>query len=97
MNATQLQLRIEGWLREHDLLDRDLHFYNREAWCERGEQYGRTADLTLTLDGAMLYDVVHSSSFAVTHDAFVEFLATLGYWYEIGYMWSMHLYPTETT
>lgn len=87
MNATEL--------RERCLLDSDLHFYTREAWCDRGEQYGRTADLTLTLDGAALYDVVNFTmpELGPVQDAFVEFLGSLGYWYELGYAWSLHMYP----
>jgi hypothetical protein len=97
--AAQLQQRLDDWLVGRDLVD-GVRYYAREAWRARGEPYGNDAELTLTLDGATLYGVVnHTATNAAwafrEDDALHKYLEELGYYYELGYAWSLHLYRVK--
>lgn len=87
---------IEQYLKAHDL-SHDSHVYTREKWRERNEKYGNEAELTITTEGP-LYALLNRGDWetaAEELDDFNRFLDSLGLWYELGYAWTVHLYPTE--
>jgi hypothetical protein len=83
---------LNEWLAKHDWLKGDAKVYTTEQWRERGEQYGRTAFATLTLDGSPMYEMVNYGNMEKTHEEFNELLRKNGFYYELGYAWAMNIY-----
>jgi len=89
-----LAAQIQQYLVQNKL-DYDSGIYTQEQWRARGEQYGTDAVLTITTEGP-LYDVLNFHGGASTYreeEKFRSFLEKLGYYYELGYAWSVHIYP----
>lgn len=88
-----LKEEVEDWLKRRDLWY-DTEVYTEREWADRQEPYGHDATVTITTEGP-LYEIVNDPS--PTHERllsdFSDFLRSLGYWWEPGYAWSIHLYP----
>jgi len=87
---------VEQYLRSHDL-SHDSHVYTQEEWRARNERYGNDAVLTIVTEGP-LYALLNRGDWETAArelEEFNRFLETLGLWYELGYAWSVHLYPRE--
>lgn len=68
--------------------------YTKRDWNDRGEQYGRTADLTLIIEGSPLYAALNYGEPGWEADTKLrELAAANGYYYELGHAWSVHFYP----
>jgi ubiquitin-protein ligase len=89
---------IEQYLQSREL-SHDSHVYTQEEWRARGEKYGNEAPLTITTEGP-LYALLNRGDWETAADEladFNRFLESLGLYYELGYAWTVHLYPTERT
>jgi hypothetical protein len=84
---------VEKWLKERELF-RDTRVYTREEWRERGEPYGNGAVATIATEGP-LYAIMNYGEAPRTLELLIGFLEKMGLWYELGYAWSIHLYPHE--
>jgi len=98
LSISNLRKRVTHWI-EKNVIDgdtREMRWYTKQQWLDRGEEHGRNAPLTVTIEGAHLYMILNyperPDQFAI-HDAFYEFVKTLGYYAELGYAWSLHFYP----
>ena len=86
---------IEQFLQSRGL-SHDSHVYSQEEWRARGEKYGNEAPFTITTEGP-LYALLNRGDWETAADEladFNRFLESLGYYYELGYAWTVHLYPT---
>ena len=91
--TARLKTAIMGWLRRKRL-DHDARFYTAEEWAARGEEYGRGSVATITT-GPDLHGVLnhyYEDSFEL-EEQFRAKLGSLGLYPELGYAWSVHLYP----
>ena len=90
-----LKTIILNFFKKHDLETNDLHFYSAEEWKNRGEIYGKGAELNVTFDGNILYHIVNHTngkwSFKMD-DLFTKELEKAGVYYELGYTWCLGLY-----
>ena len=97
------------WLRsgtDHDFWDSDdpVHsrcgrLYTQSQWQDRGEPYGNTAaGGTLITEGDLCaglnYGFPRDGDWQLMEE-FQTFLAGHGYWYELGFHWSLHFYPLD--
>jgi hypothetical protein len=72
----------------------DAIVYTREEWRARREEYGNEAVCTLVIDGSPLHDCFNYGSYGWgTLERFQAMLAKLGYYMELGYSWTVHIYP----
>lgn len=71
----------------------DARLYTKSEWRKRGEPYGNNAVCTLVIDGSPMYDVLNygGSGWQIS-ERFHDMLGELGYWYELGFAWSVHIY-----
>jgi hypothetical protein len=93
-NLKGLTAALNEWLDKDDsLLRGDARLYTKEEWNDRGEEYGKKADLTLTIDGSPLYRALN---YGEPDWSYMEALNALakryGYYYEQGYAWTVHFY-----
>lgn len=90
-----LRKDLDAWLdADGGRLRGDARIYSAEEWADRGEPYGRTSALTLTIDGSPLYMALNHGE--PSWDIMEELDAIAnrhGYWWELGYAWSVHFYP----
>lgn len=73
----------------------DARFYSREEWEDRGEDYGRNAYLTLVIDGSPLFELLNYCTNVKTYDAFDAMVRDTGFWFELGYAWTVHFYGSD--
>jgi hypothetical protein len=83
---------LEEWLAAHEYMRGDAKVYSTEDWRARGEKYGRDAFCTLTMDGSAMYDMLNNMEMPKLHEEFVEFLTKHGFYGELGYAWTLHIY-----
>lgn len=88
-----LQRAIEAWLK-YRKLEGDHHFYSPEAWCARKEGIGECASLTLITEGP-LYRAMNgwTKKCNAIQEELRRLLERHGYYYDMGYRWSLHFYP----
>jgi len=96
----RLKLAITSWLLRNKFFVEEIRFFTRTEWALRGEPYGRNSVLAMTFEGSALYHVLNDTlddrSFSARiEDDFRRMLAELGYYFELGYAWSLSLYPTD--
>lgn len=89
----ELKTLVTNWLRARDLLY-DTWVYTPDEWRERGEKYGERSLLNIATEGR-LYDMMNAGSDPHLYKEWEEFLDSHRLWYELGYAWSIHLYPKE--
>lgn len=88
------------WLADRHF-DRGVKFYTQEQWAARGEQLCLDAAITVLIEESPLFALLNTywedfpgdpqSALADLED----FLESRGYWYDLGFTWSLHLYPVE--
>ena len=68
-------------------------FYSPKAWCERGEQYGRSSHLIVTYDGGDLRDAFYPDGKPYpVYEEIVSALASAGMFYECCTGWYSAVY-----
>lgn len=72
----------------------DAKLYSKTEWKERGEPYGNEAALTLVIDGSPMFEALNcgEGNGWKTMEAFQEAVESCGFWYELGFAWSVHFY-----
>jgi len=90
-----MRQELEDYWRAQDLWF-DTRWYTPQEWAERGEEYGHKAVLNLTCEGplnhALNYGWEEHPPFH-TQTRSQEIAEAHGYWFELGYAWSVHFYP----
>lgn len=93
----ELQAKVAAYLREHEGFDRGTRFYSREEWQARGEEVAADAPLTLLIEESALSHILNwcedAELIGQTEEELSNLLEPLGYYYELGYTWTMHFYP----
>lgn len=90
-----------GWVEEYlfeNHMDRDTHVMSTEEWTGRGEKYGEGSIITIATEGPIGrllngYDDGHGLDYQAKLGRWNDFLASMGLWWDLGYAWSIHLYP----
>lgn len=87
---------VMAWLGKNHLTH-DTHLYTPEEWKARGEKYGQGSLFTITTEGSLnhLINYPETAADARLLEQFGRFLEKLGVYYEQGYAWSLHFYPTR--
>jgi hypothetical protein len=90
-----LYKKIARWLKDNKL-DYGVTFYSTLEWQKRGEKYGDKSMFTIAGECEFFRALngYYDDNMA-TYDKFEEFLNSLGYWFEMGYSWSIHIFPKE--
>lgn len=92
METDKLRGVVEDYLRRWGV-GGDNHFYTPKEWQDRGEEVGLYADLTLTCEGELNHLL---NGYVRDYRGIVadleNSLKKVGYWYELGYAWSVHFY-----
>ena len=88
---------VDKWLSELTDIERGAaKVYTAKEWRNRGERYGKNSLATIVIDGSWLYDVFNAydcSGFAQKAAMqFSDFLGLNGFYFEMGYAWSLHIY-----
>jgi hypothetical protein len=89
--------KILDWLQDYDISTSMVHVYTQDEWRARNEPYGNDAAYTITMEGE-LYTIMNNPTGPEDvrlSQEFVAFLESLGFEYEMGFAWSIHLYPEE--
>jgi hypothetical protein len=88
--AELLAQALDAYLRPNGFMY-DARFWSPEEWAEKGETtMGEGAELHLTYEGP-LYTALNYGR-GVEYAKILEIANSHGYWFELGYAWSMHFY-----
>lgn len=90
-----LKANIEFYLANHNLAF-DSRVLTQEEWIARKEKFGNDALLTIVTEGP-LYALLNRGDWpeaAGQLKALEEFLEEMGVYWDLGYAWSVHIYPT---
>lgn len=99
----RVAVAVNEWLAarpEHFCTEEIWGVFDGPQWREREEDYGNTATGTLLLNEAgVLRQLVNFDWLGADADAlyaeFTDLLACHGYMHELGYSWTLHLYPLD--
>jgi ubiquitin-protein ligase len=89
-----LKANVEFYLSKKKL-NHDARVYKQAEWQARKEKYGNEAVLTITTEGP-LYSLLNDGSWPEAAEEITDlnsFLESMGVYWELGYAWSVHLYP----
>lgn len=102
-SAAVLIIELQRWLEKKKLTSGAI-LYTQWDWrimepiTGRGQGIGVNAPVTLTMEGSALgYSLSYGPESAADRrlvEEFNAFLEERGYYVEVGYTWSFHLYPT---
>ncbi len=84
---------LKLWLAKNGL-DGDLSFYTIEKWRQRKEPYLNEAEMVITTEGQLNF-IINYNNGAEIHEEFEELLESFGYYYELGYSWSLGIYKID--
>lgn len=84
-----LREAIDRWLADNEL--GGITWYSPDQWEARGEVVGDCAILHASIDGSTLGWILNNM-WEPFYSDFVDLLKCHGYWHELGFSWSMHLY-----
>lgn len=79
--------RLWAYLLRRDIL-RGVYFYSPVEWKAKGEDMAVGASLHIVMDSSPLMGIANSLD-----EDLNGFLEAMGWYYELGFEWSMHLYP----
>lgn len=93
----RLCVELTALLLGYDLkMVQGTHFYSREEWAKRGEEFGQDSILTMTFDGNLLHDMLNDLEAGSELISDLDrLLSGFGYGYEMGTSWSLSLYPNQ--
>lgn len=84
---------VEQYLESREL-DFGAEVYTQDEWRATGNKYGEEAIATITTEGPLGHLLNYPSPETVELlEDWDDFLKKLGLWWELGYAWSVHLYP----
>jgi hypothetical protein len=87
-----MQSELKRYWKNNKLLTADVHFYSRKEWEDRGEDYGQDSELSVTYEGPLNTELNYGNG--RVYEATRQ-IAEHGYWFEMGFAWSMHFYPFQ--
>ena len=90
-NLERMRHAVTEWLITEGLLG-DATFYTDAEWSGRGEQFHEESPLVLVIDGSALHTMLNYGGDTSEFDDLIE---SFGFWYELGYSWSVGFYPEE--
>jgi hypothetical protein len=73
-------------------LDTDVAYYTSEEWCRRCENVGNAAIFSMTMEGGLNHLLNGHVRDMKTLEQFQKIIKDAGYYYELGYSWSLHFY-----
>lgn len=85
---------IIKWCKENEVSLSDTHFYTREEWKARGEEYLNNSLLPITTEGD-LYTVFSCEFGHALSDSFDKMLNGLGFMREMAYGWMVGIYKNN--
>lgn len=88
---TALRSALEAYWRQAECMT-DVAFYTPEEWTARGEPYGQKALLHATFEGPLYAALNYGEPSWDVHTRTHEIVAEHGYWFEMGFAWSLHVY-----
>ena len=91
LNLDRMKKAVTEWAIKDGLLN-DAKFYSNKEWNARGEEVHEDALLVLTIDSSGLYQLLNLGCDTEEFDDLVE---SFGFFYEMGYAWSLGFYPLE--
>ena len=88
------------WGSSHPTQSPYCRLYTQRQWHDRGEPYGNSAvGGTIVTEGGPLFAAVNygypADGDSQLLEKFTHFLATHGYWFELGFHWSLHFYADD--
>jgi hypothetical protein len=100
LTDSQLKKYVKDWLDGTEgpggRLSYDAEVMTGAQWKRRGEPYSEGAQVVVTTEGPLNYALNHGYDEQPpfrTAELFREFLGSLGYYYELGFSWSLGIYP----
>ena len=97
MTPERLRTELQAWITERNL-GRGVRFYTSHEWFdEKGESIGRGAVLHAVIEESPLCAMLnhYSEDLPVgvksTEEELNEFLAERGFYWELGFVWSLHV------
>src|SRR3954464_5943131 len=89
----KLREALEAYWREQNVWGPDIGFYTPEEWFQqRGETMGSGGLLHVTFEGPLNHAMnMYDGQFDVAEGT-RALCERFGYWFEMGYAWTMHLY-----
>jgi len=90
----RVEKAVRQWAKELDISLTDTSFYSQEDWAKRKERFGNQAEVSITTEGELNLILTYGT-YPHARDSFYELIEKLGYWFELGYSWSIHLYKPE--
>jgi hypothetical protein len=90
-NLERMRHAVSEWLITGGLLG-DARFYTRAEWIARGEEFHEDAPLVLVIDGSALHTMLNFGGDTSEFDNLIE---SFGFWYELGYSWSIGFYAED--
>ncbi|HAX5242420.1 TPA: hypothetical protein JZG60_004707 [Escherichia coli] len=90
-NLERMKNAISEWAIKEGLWH-DAQFYSNKEWNERGEKIHDDALLVLTIDSSGLYNLLNGGC---DTEEFEDLVESFGFFYEMGYAWSIGFYPLE--
>jgi hypothetical protein len=94
-----LKMDIEDFLVKGHL-DYDAHVYTQAEWRKRGEKYGNEAPISITTEGELngiLNGEFSGKEAERAIKEFDKFLKSRGLYWDLGYSWSVHLMPIDSS
>lgn len=90
-NLERMKSAIYEWAIKEGILD-DAQFYSNQEWNARREKIHNDALLILTIDSSGLYNFFNGGC---DTEEFEDLVESFGFYYEMGYAWSIGFYPQE--
>ena len=94
VSVQELERKVQAWINYREL--GRVRFVSKADWQKRGETVCPNAELTMITEEAQR--LVHSLNYEIDDELWAEFdklLERLGYWFELGFVWSVHFYPLD--
>jgi hypothetical protein len=73
----------------------DAHLCSQEEWRARDEAFGNDAAAVLEIDGSVLFSSANYGEPVEPYMDLRRLIASLGYYDEFGFAWTLNFYPTE--
>lgn len=89
-NVLRLRAALEEWLIRNEL-DLDTKFFSAAEWRAKDEDFHHDAELVLVFEGSLHTILNHGGD----TEEFDDYIASFGFWYELGNSWNMGFYPEE--
>ena len=90
-NLERMKQALKEWTIKESMFN-DATFLTNKEWNERGEKLHNDALMVLVIDGSGLFSLLNHGHDTTELEDLVE---SFGFWYELGYSWSLGFYPTE--